>query len=89
MTGIILIIGLALVSLAILDWFPPTSLVVRPLIQVVFKFSGGLISGVWRYLVIFVKALVADHVNIVRHLTKRRIDLDAKERMEFENAKRR
>ena len=89
MTGYILWIGIGLLALAFLDWFPPTSLLVRPFLQVAFTAAGGLITGVWRYLVIFVKSLVADHINVVRHLTHRRIDLDARERMEFENAKRR
>lgn len=69
MTGVILYFGLALVVLALLDWFPPTSLLVRPLLQGLFKAAGGLIDGLWRYGVIFIKALLADHVAIVRHLT--------------------
>lgn len=89
MTGVILYFGLALVVLALLDWFPPTSLLVRPLLQGLFKAAGGLLDGLWRYGVIFIKALLADHVAVVRHLTRRRIDIDPRERMEHDNAKRR
>lgn len=88
-TGLILYFGLALLLLAFLDWFPPTSLVVKPLVQALFSMSGGLLVGAWRYLVIFAKSLIADHILIFRHLTHRRIDLDPRERMEYENAKRR
>ncbi len=89
MAGFLLYFALALLLLALLDWFPPTSLLVRPLIQAGFKFFGGFITGAWRYFVIFVKAIVADHLSIVRHLTHKRIDMDARERMEYENDKRR
>ena len=74
-----------MVVLALLDWFPPTSLLVRPLLSAVFKAAGDLVLIAWRYVMILSRTVVDDHVTVFMHLTRRRVSIDPREKMEADN----
>lgn len=89
MSGIILYIGIGLIILALLDWFPPTSLLVSPLVSELFKGGVLLVNVVWRYTIVGAKVLITDHITVISHLLHKRIDIDPYEKMATENERKR
>jgi multisubunit Na+/H+ antiporter MnhE subunit len=87
-TGWILIAALVIVALAILDAVPGVNLIVRPVLQGLFKLLGLVFGSLGAWVLWLAKAIWRAHADVINHLTHSRLDIDPRERMEAKNRER-